>query len=166
MSKYTDQHGFSFDHVFSEHVPNEVIFDKTVKCLIQEILSKRGCKATCFVYGQTGSGKTYTMLHPRNGLYVLAAQEILGAICSGSYKSTCALGNAENNGVSLYVGFYEIYQGQLYDLLQGKTRIFAREDHHQLVQIVGLKEYRVESIEEFQRFVDMGVNERRTGNFS
>jgi hypothetical protein len=102
--------------------------------------------------GQTGSGKTFTMLHPGNGVYVLAAKAILEALRAPS-----------RHHFTVTMGFFEIYQGQLYDLLQGKQRIFAREDKHQQVQIVGLKQVTFSNLEEFKVLVQQGIHERRTG---
>jgi kinesin family protein 2/24 len=67
-----------------------------------------GAKTTCFAYGQTGSGKTFTMMGFTDGsmpgLYLLASYDIISLL--KSYPE-----------LQLYVSFYEIYCGKLYDLL-------------------------------------------------
>lgn len=71
---------------------------------------------TCFAYGQTGSGKTHTMLGNGGdvrGLYLLAAEDIFKQL---KYHSD----------VDVWLSFYEIYCGKLYDLLNDKNLLFAR----------------------------------------
>jgi len=67
------------------------------------------------------------------GLYLLAACDV----CS-------LLSNYPN--LSLYVSFYEIYCGKLYDLLNGRSLLAAREDAKQRVNIVGLTELDVNNV--------------------
>lgn len=64
------------------------------------------------------------------GLYLLAAYDI------------CALLHSYPE-LTLHLSFYEIYCGKLYDLLNGRELVHAREDHRQKVNIVGLQEYQV-----------------------
>lgn len=72
-------------------------------------------KATCFAYGQTGAGKTHTMLgsSPRRpGLYALAVRDIFAHLSTTHTLSP----------LLVYVSFFEIYRGQLYDLLDHRKR--------------------------------------------
>uniref|UniRef100_A0A3Q3G3U0 Kinesin motor domain-containing protein n=1 Tax=Labrus bergylta TaxID=56723 RepID=A0A3Q3G3U0_9LABR len=72
-------------------------------------------KATCFAYGQTGAGKTHTMLgsSPRRpGLYALAVRDIFTHLSNKNMHSP----------IQVYVSFFEIYCGQLYDLLDHRKR--------------------------------------------
>ena len=59
LTKYTEEHSFSFDACLDENVGNDVVYQITVAPLIDTMLD--GGHATCFAYGQTGSGKTFTM---------------------------------------------------------------------------------------------------------
>ena len=43
----------------------------------------------------------------------------------------------------VWISFFEIYGGKLFDLLNGRKRLIAREDAHAKVNIVGLKESQV-----------------------
>ncbi|KAG1372552.1 hypothetical protein G6F61_010952 [Rhizopus arrhizus] len=150
MSKYTDQHSFTFDDVFDSDVPNSTVYERTALPLVHYIF--KGGKATCFAYGQTGSGKTYTMLDPRHGLYILAARDIF-----------TMLRKPENEHLTAWIGLYEIYQGQLYDLLNERKKLFAREDGKSNVIIMGLKEYPIDNVNKLVQVFDYGSSVRTTG---
>ena len=101
--------------------------------------------------GQTGSGKTYTMLHEKRGLYVLAAQDIFARLPSHPVALVAM------------VSFFEIYQGQLYDLLNNRKRLHAREDGNQQVCIQGIREHRVQDVEGLMQIFQQGNSSRSTG---
>jgi kinesin family protein 2/24 len=89
-----------------------------------EVAFSNKSKITCFAYGQTGSGKTFTMIGPNNskdmgapGLYLLSAYDIFSTLEQERY-----------NHLEIWVSFYEIYCGKLYDLLNDKNLLQARED--------------------------------------
>ncbi|NWI59369.1 KIF24 protein, partial [Calyptomena viridis] len=153
LTQYILQHVFYFDEVFGESCTNQDVYMKTAHPLIQHIFN--GGNATCFAYGQTGAGKTYTMIgtHRNPGLYALAAKDIFRHLeLSPSRKDLFVL-----------ISFYEIYCGQLYDLLNGRKRLFAREDSKHVVQIVGLREVQVDSVDELLEVILKGGKERSTG---
>jgi kinesin family protein 2/24 len=116
-----------------------------------------GIKVTCFAYGQTGSGKTFTMMGNQKdgnfvpGLFLLAASEIFTKI-------------AQNHlSFSVWVSFYEIYCGKLFDLLNDRKILFAREDGKQNVWIVGISEKQVSSVQELMNIISFGMGVRTTG---
>ncbi|XP_041884655.1 kinesin-like protein KIF24 isoform X1 [Corvus kubaryi] len=153
LTQYILQHVFYFDEVFEESCTNQDVYMKTAYPLIQHIFN--GGNATCFAYGQTGAGKTYTMIgnHRNPGLYALAANDIFKHLeASPSRKDLTVL-----------ISFYEIYCGQLYDLLNGRKRLFAREDGKHVVQIVGLREVQVDSVDQLLEVILKGGKERSTG---
>ncbi|NWU93872.1 KIF24 protein, partial [Upupa epops] len=153
LTQYILQHVFYFDEVFGESCTNQDVYMKTAHPLIQHIFD--GGNATCFAYGQTGAGKTYTMIgtHRNPGLYALAAKDIFRHLeASQSRKDLLVL-----------ISFYEIYCGQLYDLLNGRKRLFAREDSKHVVQIVGLREVQVDSVDLLLEVILKGGKERSTG---
>lgn len=128
---------YTFDGAYDEQVNNVQValmlaqlYEHAVKPLIDSAFS--GAKVTCFAYGQTGSGKTYTMLgSPQQhipGMYLLASHDIFKKLTHSEYER-----------YSCWVSFYEIYCGKLYDLLNDRTLLFAREDAKQNVNIVGLQ---------------------------
>jgi kinesin family protein 2/24 len=89
-------------------------------------------KITCFAYGQTGSGKTYTMMGINSGsketdiagLYILCAYDIFSYLDQERYAN-----------LEIWVSFYEIYCGKLFDLLNDKNILQPREDGKQVVII-------------------------------
>ncbi|XP_043858926.1 kinesin-like protein KIF24 [Dromiciops gliroides] len=153
LTQYILQHVFYFDEVFGETCTNQDVYLKTTHPLIQHIF--KGGNATCFAYGQTGAGKTYTMIgtHQNPGLYALAAEDIFRQIDLAQPK----------RDLSVWISFYEIYCGQLYDLLNGRKRLFAREDSKHVVQIVGLQELPVHSVDLLLEVILKGGKERSTG---
>ncbi|KAF9998677.1 Kinesin-like protein kif24 [Modicella reniformis] len=154
MTKYIERHKFAFDEVFDADATNEDVYRKTAYPLVQYLFE--GGKATCFAYGQTGSGKTYTMLDQKQGLYVLAARDIF-----------VKLRSPENSHLGVFIGFYEIYQGQLHDLLNNRKKLHARSTNanadssrsHAIMQLV-LKNRATKSIEGKLSFIDLAGSER------
>ncbi|XP_066223879.1 kinesin-like protein KIF24 [Saccopteryx leptura] len=153
LTQYILQHVFYFDEVFGEACTNQDVYMKTTHPLIQHIFN--GGNATCFAYGQTGAGKTYTMIgtHQNPGLYALAAKDIFRQLEVSQPR----------RHLFVWISFYEIYCGQLYDLLNRRKRLFAREDSKHVVQIVGLQEIQVDSVELLLEVILKGSKERSTG---
>ncbi|KAK2837212.1 hypothetical protein Q5P01_014424 [Channa striata] len=154
LTHYILQHRFYFDHVFGEESSNEEVYQRTAYPLVQHMLN--GGKATCFAYGQTGAGKTHTMLGPsprRPGLYTLAVRDIFAHLSTTHTHSP----------LLVYVSFFEIYCGQLYDLLDHRKRLFAREDGQKVVHITGLHYVRVDSVSSLLEVILQGTEERTQG---
>ncbi|KAF9537865.1 Kinesin-like protein kif24 [Mortierella hygrophila] len=151
MTKYIERHGFIFDEVFDSDATNEDVYRRTAYPLVQYLFE--GGRATCFAYGQTGSGKTFTMLDDKQGLYVLAARDIF-----------VMLRKPENAHLTAYIGFYEIYQGHLHDLLNKRKKLHPREDGKSNVVISGLKEYEILNVEGLMQVFEYGNNARSTGS--
>ena len=84
------------------------------------------------------------------GLYLLAAFDIINLL--GHYPD-----------YFLQVSFYEIYCGKLYDLLNKRVLLHCREDGKQKVNIVGLTESRVSTVEEIMQIMALGLQERTSG---
>ncbi|RKP23758.1 P-loop containing nucleoside triphosphate hydrolase protein [Syncephalis pseudoplumigaleata] len=145
LSKFTEQHQFIFDEVFESTDSNEDVYKRTALPLVEYVFE--GGKATCFAYG-----KTHTMLNMRSGLYVQAATDMFYLLTEPEFSH-----------LSAYVSFFEIYQGALYDLLNRRRKLFAREDGKQRVQITGLQEYMIESVDQLLEVFEYGSNNRSTG---
>jgi len=65
--------------------------------------------------------------------------------------------------LELHVSFYEIYCGKLYDLLNNRDMVQCREDGKQKVNIVGLTEKQVVSVEEIMEVIGSGLLCRTSG---
>ena len=92
------------------------------------------------------------MLNGSDGLYVMAGRDIFNTLSRDEYSH-----------LEAWVSFYEIYQGQLYDLLGNRKRLFAREDGKQQVVIKGIQEYEVNSVERLMSIFEHGHTARSTG---
>lgn len=149
LTKYVEQHDFCFDEVFDSTATNVDVYDRTAKLLVEHVFA--GGRATCFAYGQTGSGKTFTMMGKQSnkGLYLLAAIDIFQRIEAHQM---------------IYLSFYEIYGGKLYDLLNNRNKLFAREDSKGNVNIVGLSEMEVNDVNSLMQVIDYGNSIRATGS--
>ena len=79
LTKYIEEHLFSFDNAYNDDADNMQIYQECVLPLVSETF--KGAKTTCFAYGQTGSGKTFTMMGTSDGsvpgLYLLASHDIV-----------------------------------------------------------------------------------------
>ncbi|KAF4350476.1 hypothetical protein G4B88_018032 [Cannabis sativa] len=164
LTEYVEKHEFVFDAVLDEDVSNDEVYSESVEPVVPLIFHKT--KATCFAYGQTGkfnifnmkngvqklgfwSGKTYTM----QPLPLKASQDIL-RLMHQTYR---------NQGFQLFVSFFEIYGGKLFDLLNDRKKLCMREDGRQQVCIVGLQEYKVTNVETIKELIEKGSNTRSTG---
>ena len=156
LTKYIEEHSFQFDLAFNEATSNEQIYIETVRPMIEAAFNKT--KVTCFAYGQTGSGKTYTMMGSNSssnstpGMYLLAAYDIFTLLQQEQYQ-----------GFSIWASFYEIYCGKLFDLLNERTLLQAREDGKQNICIVGLTEKNVLSLQNLMQLIEFGLKARTVG---
>jgi pSer/pThr/pTyr-binding forkhead associated (FHA) protein len=151
LTKYIDNHMFQFDQVLNEEVNNRSVYYCTAYPLIPFVF--KGRNATCFAYGQTGSGKTFTMAGEGReiGIYHMAAADIF-KLRAESYPE-----------LMISASFFEIYGGQVYDLLNNRARLLVQEDGRQQVCVTGLTEFAMESVEEVLSMINEGNNVRRTG---
>ncbi|KAM5579024.1 kinesin-like protein KIN-13B [Rosa sericea] len=147
LTAYVEKHEFVYDAVLNEEVSNDEVYHETVEPIVPIIFQRT--KATCFAYGQTGSGKTYTM----KPLPLKASRDIL-RLMHHTYRS---------QGFQLFVSFFEIYGGKLFDLLNERKKLCMREDGKQQVCIVGLQEYRVSDVETIKELIEKGSATRSTG---
>ena len=151
LTKFIEEHHFTFDGVYNEETSNQDLYISAVQPIVQA--SFQGAKVTCFAYGQTGSGKTFTMMGEGSspGLYLLAARDLF------FYRDQYF------RNIKFTVSFYEIYCGKLHDLLNDRNQLFAREDAKQNVNIVGLQNKPVETVDNLMKLIGTGMEVRTTG---
>lgn len=163
LTKYLDNQIFRFDYAFDDDCSNELVYKFTAKPLIKTIFE--GGMATCFAYGQTGSGKTHTMggdfqgktQDCKKGIYAMVAMDVFKLLKSPKYKSM---------NLHCSASFFEIYSGKVFDLLADKAKLRVLEDGKQQVQIVGLTEQVVDSVDEVLRLIQNGNSARTSGQTS
>ncbi|XP_058443597.1 kinesin-like protein Klp10A isoform X2 [Malaya genurostris] len=163
LTKFLENHNFRFDYAFDDSCSNELVYKYTAKPLVQTIFE--GGMATCFAYGQTGSGKTHTMggdfngkvQDCKNGIYAMAAKDVFAYLHSAKYAHLNLVVSAS---------FFEIYSGKVFDLLSDKQKLRVLEDGKQQVQVVGLTEKVVDSVEEVLGIINHGNSTRTSGQTS
>lgn len=64
---------------------------------------------------------------------------------------------------SIFVAYFELYSGKLFDLLHQRRRLVCRSDAQGAVHVVGLKEVKVASAAELMALIARGNQERSTG---
>jgi hypothetical protein len=136
---------FAYDYLFSKDSSQKLIYDKTIKPIIDKCME--GYNGCIFAYGQTGSGKTYTMGGNDNiqerGIIPRVAEQIVAHIAQ--VMST----KPQEVEFTVTGSYLEIYQEQLCDLLyEGENRdrpeLRIRIDPHSVSQ----KDLYVEGISE------------------
>ncbi|XP_028941666.1 kinesin-like protein KIF2C isoform X1 [Antrostomus carolinensis] len=160
LTKYLETQAFRFDFSFDESSSNEMVYRFTARPLVETIFE--GGKATCFAYGQTGSGKTHTMggdfsgraQNASKGIYAFASQDVFLLLNQPRYR---------NEHLEVYVTFFEIYNGKVFDLLNKKAKLRVLEDGKQQVQVIGLLEKQVGCAEDVIRMIEMGSACRTSG---
>jgi len=163
LTKYLENQLFRFDYAFDDTCSNEIVYKYTAKPLVQTIFD--GGMATCFAYGQTGSGKTHTMggdfqgktQDCKKGIYAMVAKDVFKYLKSPQYRPLNLLVSAS---------FFEIYSGKVFDLLSDKAKLRVMEDGQGIVQIVGLTEKVVDSVEEVLKLIQHGNTARTSGQTS
>jgi hypothetical protein len=152
LSEYTANFDYDFDDTFAEEHNNEHVYASCGRALLDTVFE--GGSASCFAYGQTGSGKTHTMIgnDTEKGMYILAAQDLFARLQPDRHR--------------VFVSLYEIYCNSLFDLLNYRSVIVAREDANKRVNICGLTWHEISDPEDLRRLIDKGTVQRRTGSTS
>ena len=154
---------FEFDRVFDESSSQTLVYEESVKPLVQSALD--GFNVCIFAYGQTGSGKTHTMEGPEHdrGVTFRAIKELFDL----------ANGECSVPGVVEYtfqLSMLEIYNEQIKDLLEEKATtvvskkldIKMREDGLG-VHVPNLTEKPVSTAEEVLQLLHVGSKNRSVG---
>ncbi|XP_069837308.1 kinesin-like protein KIF2C isoform X1 [Dendropsophus ebraccatus] len=160
LTKYLENQAFRFDYTFDESASNDMVYRFTARPLVQSIFE--GGKATCFAYGQTGSGKTHTMggdflgksQNVTKGIYAFASRDVFVLLSQPRYQDL---------DLEVYVTFFEIYNGKVFDLLNKKAKLRVLEDAKQEVQVVGLVEKEVTCAEDVFKMIEIGSACRTSG---
>ncbi|XP_070067670.1 uncharacterized protein cmet isoform X2 [Drosophila takahashii] len=143
---------YVFDYVFDEGTNNQEVFDRMAKHIVHACM--QGFNGTIFAYGQTSSGKTYTMMGDGQnpGVMVLAAKEIFQQISSQTERDFL-----------LRVGYIEIYNEKIYDLLNKKNQDLKIHEAGNGIVNVNCEECIITSEDDLLRLLCMGNKERTVG---
>ncbi|XP_016964240.1 uncharacterized protein LOC108034016 isoform X2 [Drosophila biarmipes] len=143
---------YVFDYVFDEGTSNQEVFDRMAKHIVHACM--QGFNGTIFAYGQTSSGKTYTMMGDGKnpGVMVLAAKEIFQQISSQTERDFL-----------LRVGYIEIYNEKIYDLLNKKNQDLKIHEAGNGIVNVNCEECIITSEDDLLRLLCMGNKERTVG---
>ncbi|XP_052852077.1 uncharacterized protein LOC128262076 isoform X2 [Drosophila gunungcola] len=141
-----------FDYVFGEGASNQEVFDRMAKHIVHACM--QGFNGTIFAYGQTSSGKTYTMMGDGQnpGVMVLAAKEIFQQISTETDRDFL-----------LRVGYIEIYNEKIYDLLNKKNQDLKIHESGNGMVNVNCEECIITSEADLLRLLCMGNKERTVG---
>lgn len=153
---------FEFDRVFNEQSSQTLVYEESVKPLVQSALD--GFNVCVFAYGQTGSGKTHTMEGPETdrGVTYRAIKELFD-LASGE----CAVPGVVE--YTFHLSMLEIYNEQIKDLLEEKTTVATKKLDIKMredglgVHVPGLTERRVATAEEVLHLLQVGSKNRSVG---
>ena len=146
ITKYIDPNDNIFDNSFGDQSQTEDLYVNSVQPLLPSLFQNG--VVTFFAYGQTGSGKTHTMV----GVQELMVRDIYD-MAAGQYASLSP---------QFSISFYEIYGGQLFDLLNNRKKLKVLEDRNSRIQIKGLEEVDVSSEDELNQAIEYGNSIRTT----
>lgn len=149
--KTSRNESYKLDWCYGQEDDVRQIFSREVDPILPGLF--RGSNATVFAYGATGSGKTYTMqgTNETPGIMPLAMSSIITM--------------AENTESRVEISYYEVYMDRCYDLLEPKNKeVPVLEDSEGRVQLRGLAQVRVNSLEEFQEVFNYGCLRRKVGH--
>lgn len=145
-----------YDHVFGPSSTQEEVYTY-VQSSVNAVL--KGINSTIFAYGQTSSGKTHTMfgrescIFNQPGIVPRCIHDIF-QFASGS----------QIRSFSVYVSFIQVYNEQIYDMLDDPKRTkplgIHETPHLSNIRISGLTEYQVHSYEQCLSIVELGLNNR------
>ncbi|UNI23425.1 Kinesin- motor protein [Purpureocillium takamizusanense] len=154
---------YSFDRVFSQAADQNMIFDDTVKPILEEMLAGYNC--TIFAYGQTGTGKTYTMSGDMTETLGMLSDEagIIPRVLQQLFQKL-EIDDSEN---CVKCSFIELYNEELRDLLSveesAKLKIFddvSRKGHAGTI-IQGMEEKHITNASEGIKVLQDGSLKRQ-----
>lgn len=157
---------YAYDFVFDEQASQRDIFEKTAKAYINRLVE--GQNVTVFAYGATGAGKTHTMLgntradaaasRAEAGIIPNAVQELFTVLQQRQQRQ------AYGEQYQVYLSFLEVYNEQVFDLLESSGRVLSvREDQEKgIVVVAGITEQQVAAYDQVIDFIVQGNKRRKT----
>jgi hypothetical protein len=156
---------YQFDTALGEDSSQADVYEQTAKSFIPHVFA--GLNVTVFCYGATGAGKTHTMLgNTRCDDAALNADA--GIIPNAVHDIFEQLANKKENNFdeqwSVIISFMEVYNEQVYDLLQptGKPLSVREDQERSLVVVAGLCEQLATSYDDVMDLLQQGNLNRKT----
>ncbi|UKZ75548.1 hypothetical protein TrVFT333_003235 [Trichoderma virens FT-333] len=154
---------YSFDRVFSPAADQSMVFDDTVKPILEEMLAGYNC--TIFAYGQTGTGKTYTMSGDMSDTLGMLSDEagIIPRVLQQLFNKL----EIEGSDNCVKCSFIELYNEDLRDLLSleenAKLKIFddASRRGHATTLVQGMEEKHIKNAAEGIKVLQEGSLKRQ-----
>lgn len=137
------QLGFG-ENVFNAAASSVKLYDKLAKSIVLKTLE--GYNGTIMAYGQTSSGKTFNMIGTEEmpGVIPMAVRDIFKRIFKNRLRK-----------FNLKIGYIEIYNDKVYDLLDGRRSKLKVYDSHG-TPYINQVEYIVESEKEVFEHLEEG----------
>ncbi|KAM4058535.1 kinesin motor domain-containing protein [Hirsutella rhossiliensis] len=154
---------YNFDRVFSPAADQNMVFDDTVKPILEEMLAGYNC--TIFAYGQTGTGKTYTMSGDMEETMGMLSDEagIIPRVLQQLFNKL----ERDDTENCVKCSFIELYNEELRDLLSveenAKLKIFddvSRKGHAGTI-IQGMEEKHIKNAPEGIKVLQDGSLKRQ-----
>jgi kinesin family protein 3/17 len=145
---------FSFDYVFGPSSGQQQLYECAGANVVERVME--GFNGTIFAYGQTGAGKTYTMTGTRDdpGIIPRAFRHIFSRIEANSHEVKFLI----------QVGFLEIYNEEIRDLLNGCKPVQLQDKPDGSVGVKNLVWTAVKSDIELMSLFNQGNRNRATGS--
>lgn len=165
-SQMTTLNEYAFDNAFGQDVTQREIYEKTAKPFVPNVIE--GLNVTVFAYGATGAGKTHTMLgntrqddaaaNAEAGIIPNAVLDLFQQL--EQKKANLAFGE----DYSVILSFIEVYNEQVYDLLETSGKVLSlREDQDKgVVVVAGVTESVVTSYNDVMQLLAEGNRNRKT----
>ena len=136
LTKCTKIHKYSFDSAFADLDTNDQIYKEKIEPNVYDSLN--GSNFICYAYGQTGSGKTHTIFGDGLdiGLIPLTARGLFQMIENYIYYT-------------LKISAYEIYNDEVYDLLNKRKKLTVREGYDHKIHITDLRKHTIFDYDKF-----------------
>ena len=147
LQKYQSIKTFKFDYVFSEQSSNLNIY----RSLFRKKIDKKK-NIICYTFGETGSGKTFTLFGKCQKI-----DEELGLI-------EIVLYDLLKNKSTACISALEIYNNNLYDLIENKSKVNLYENGGN-VHILGLKTFNC-AMNNIEDLIKTIMNNRKIGQTS
>ena len=145
---------YTFDKAFGRNSNQVDIYNQFAYPIFKSFM--QGNNSSIIAYGQTGSGKTYTILG--SDIY---DPEFMGIIPRSIINIFHAIMSQKT--FIIKCSLLEIYQETLIDLtdVNFKKKVKISENFHKGVQLEGLNEFPVNSVEEAFTIIQRGENNRK-----